>query len=77
MNWNDFQNTALSDMLRDELVLSFVRENEAEYMKHRAAAGRFAECGNHAAALREIETANEYRRRASEWRDVLESGENS
>lgn len=70
IEWND-STTALNDMLRDELVQSFVDDAKRCYDEHRANAARFAAAGNHASALTEINAANEYRRTMSFWQQQM------
>ena len=74
MEW-DTTTSALNDMVRDELVQHWINDANAEYRRHRAIAGRFAEVGNHEMALKELEIANEYKRRAADWQQRLEEGE--
>jgi hypothetical protein len=67
----DNTNSALNDMLRTEIVNAWIADAEHCVKEHRASAAKFASAGNHAAAMSEINAANEYRRRAAMWRAEL------
>jgi hypothetical protein len=71
MMWNDLQHSALSDLCREALVEGWIADAEHCVKEHRASAAKFASAGNHAAAMSEINAANEYRRRAAMWRAEL------
>jgi TfoX/Sxy family transcriptional regulator of competence genes len=71
MKWNELASSPLSDMLRDELIMAWIADAEHCVKEHRASAAKFASAGNHAAAMSEINAANEYRRRAAMWRAEL------
>lgn len=65
------QHNDLFDMLRSELVRGWIEDAMREYKKHRASAGRFAEVGNHEAAMKELAEANRYKRQAAYWEAEL------
>ena len=71
MKWNELASSPLSDMLRDELISGWIADAEHCVKEHRASAAKFASAGNHAAAMSEINAANEYRRRAAMWKAEL------
>lgn len=72
MEWSNLATSALNDLLRDELVQSFIDDANAAIKYHRANAAQFAEMGNHESAMVEMAAINEQRRIIANWREALE-----
>lgn len=75
MDWDRLPNSAINDMLRDEMIKHWIDDANDCYKSHRRTAGILAEAGDHEAAMEELKQANVYRRRAAMWQAELMKAE--